>query len=907
MVSIAQDIGKVVHNLISSGEFPSSDSTKLAERIDGHIRMCAQKSLKSALHLARGFVTWSKDKEPILYTTALRSLGRVSLLASDYNAAREAYLKARHLLKRDWLVRGQIDRTLIDIYMYLGNYSEAKRHARIAIDTFNRHGSKHELAKTRVNYGNLYHRQDRHREAIRLYEQAYRTLRRGPDKLSTAVCCYNKANALVQLFVFEDARMLYREAEKLFRELGYDLYANEARYGLAWLSMLEGDYHLALQSLSECESSYLQSGRKKGVVLCQLDRAEAYLGLNLFHDARDAARLAEKNANGLDIYYESAKAAFFYAKASHGIGKTGVARRALKRAEHGFKKADNAGFLAAVHFFKTQLESTNDKVVAELRSARKKIVKSQLPLWEAICDLQLISHCPDDQNAVRRVSRNPAVRTVPHLKAHWQTILGDRLAGSGQREKAKKHWCAAADILDAVRVKLPPQEMRSSFKRGRSDPYLQMIESELMTRPDKAAAWSERYKTAGLWAVPPENDATNALRQRAERSLIDLAARVTSLTCRHKSSHERNFASTQSDQALRGLQARARQDLGAIERQSQTDFVALESLLAHINTVSIQKTLVQYHFQGEELIAFVHWQGQSRICRIPHGRRLVDQYTAYWNFMVAREQFNPRASTKSSLQEEKRLLDLLGQKFWTPLDIGVRQKNILIILDGRLGNLPWLAFRHQGEHLASRHNLSFSPSLLHYIKAKERRIRSKNIEVFVGQIDNLKNARSEISALRQLGNGSVQVHDPCRRADWPNQSEARVWHYTGHAQWRPDNPFYSSLLLSDGPLFAADFRLKKNKVGVVVLAACRSGRASVLPGDEADGLVRSLLEMGAKNVIASHWAVSDRSTAFWMNHFYKSLQADIPVGKAVAAAALKVREKYPSAYDWSAFSIFGVG
>jgi CHAT domain-containing protein len=899
---------KMIRSFLSSGETQGVDATILANKLDQRIRLLAQKSLKSALQMARSFVTRSEGKEPILYSTALRSLGRVSLIASDYAGALSAYMQARKMLKRDWLLRGQIDRTLIDIYMYLDDYNAAKRHAKAAMLTFKRHGSFRELAKTKVNYGNLFHRQDRHREAIRLYEEAYQVLRRSPDKLSTALCCYNRANSLVQLFAFGDARILYHEAEQRFLKVGYNLYANEAKYGLAWLSMLEGDYHLALQALSECETNYIRTGRKKGVVLCQLDRAEAYLGLNLFHDARTAARLAERNARKLGIEYESAKAAFFYAKATLGVGKSGVARRALKRAEMGFTKVDNAGFQAAVSFLKAQLGTSDDQVVAKLRSARQKIAKSQLPLWEAICDLQLMSHCPNDLNVTRRISQNPAIKTVPHLMARWQTLLGDREATRGHESKARNHWSAAADILDAVRAKLPPLEMRSSFKRRRNDPYLRMIESELESRPDRAAAWSERYKTAGLWAVPPENLESDPLRQKAERSLVDLAVRVTAVARRPEHSQERNFASSaQSYQALRGLQARVRQDLSAIERQSQTDPVAFDSLLKHIDAVSQQKALVQFHFQGEELIAFVHWRGQSKVCRFPQGRRLVDEFVACWNFVMAREQLNPRAGTKSSLQEERQLLDLLGQKLWAPLDIGLQHKTVLIILEGRLGNLPWHAFRHEGEQLVSRHRLMFSPSLLHYIQARKRRIRSDRVEAFVGQVDDLRNARSEISALKQLGNGSVIVRDPCRRADWPNRSEARVWHYTGHAQWRPDNPFYSSLILSDGPLFAADFRLKRNKVGLVVLAACRSGRASVLPGDEADGLVRSLLEMGAKSVLASHWAVSDRSTAFWMSRFYNKLSTGANVVVATTAAALDVREKYPSAYDWSAFSVSGAG
>ncbi len=908
MVRPVKDMDKMVRSFLSSGETQGVDTKILANELDHRIRLLAQKSLKSAMHMARSFVSRSEGKQPVLYSTALRSLGRVSLITSDYTGARGAYLRAREILKRDWLLRGQIDRTLIDIYMYLDDYKAAKRHARAAMSTFKRHGSFLELAKTKVNYGNLFHRQDRHREAIRLYEQAYPVLRRGPDKLSTALCCYNRANCLVQLFAFGDARILYKEAEERFLKEGYDLYANEAKYGLAWLSMLEGDYHLALQALSECETNYIQAGRKKGVILCQLDRAEAFLGLNMFHDARDAARLAERNARKLGIEYESAKAAFFHAKAMLGLGKSGVARRALKRAETGFRKVDNAGFLAAAGFLKAQLGASDAQVIAQLRSARQMVARSQLPLWEAICDLQLMSHCPNDINVIRRISRNPAVKAVPHLMAHWHTLLGDRAANRGHENKARNHWSAAADVLDAVRAKLPPLEMRTGFKRRRDDPYLRMIGSELNARPDRAAAWSERYKTAGLWAVPPENLNTDPLRQKAERSLIDLAARVTAVARRPELSHERGFAfSAQSHQALRGLQSRVRQDLSAIERQSRTSPVAFDSLLKHIEAVSQHTVLVQFHFHGEELIAFVHWRGESRVCRFPDGRRSIEEYVAGWNFMIAREQLRPRAASKSSLREEKQLLDLLGQELWAPLDIGLQHKSVLIIPEGRLGNLPWHALRHDGEHLVDRHRLTFSPSLLHHVQAKKRRVRSGRIEAFVGRIDDLKNARSEISALRQLGNGSVIVRDPCRRADWPNRSEARIWHYTGHAQWRPDNPFYSSLILADGPLFAADFRLKRNKVGLVVLAACRSGRASVLPGDEADGLVRSLLEMGAKNVLASHWAVSDRSTAFWMSSFYNSLSNGASVAKSATEAALDVREKHPSAYDWSAFSIYGAG
>jgi CHAT domain-containing protein len=93
----------------------------------------------------------------------------------------------------------------------------------------------------------------------------------------------------------------------------------------------------------------------------------------------------------------------------------------------------------------------------------------------------------------------------------------------------------------------------------------------------------------------------------------------------------------------------------------------------------------------------------------------------------------------------------------------------------------------------------------------------------------------------------------------------------------------------------------------VTLAACRTGQQSHLPGEEPTGLVRGLLEMGARTVIASHWAVCDRSASLWMRTFYDHYLAGQPLQAAFDAAVTAVKRIYPSAYNWAAFSIFGAG
>jgi CHAT domain-containing protein len=204
--------------------------------------------------------------------------------------------------------------------------------------------------------------------------------------------------------------------------------------------------------------------------------------------------------------------------------------------------------------------------------------------------------------------------------------------------------------------------------------------------------------------------------------------------------------------------------------------------------------------------------------------------------------------------------------------------------------------------------MSFAPSLRHYLQARRQTVRSSKARVFVGSIGGLAHVQREIATVKSRMQGhATTVHDPCRRADWPNNEGARIWHFVGHAHLRPDNPFYSSLMLADGPLFAADFRLRRNRVKLVTLAACRTGQQTSLPGEESGGLVRSLLEMGARDVIASHWAVSDVSTSVWTDLLYSAYLSGQSASSSARQAALGVREKYPSAFHWSAFSVFGAG
>ncbi len=908
MVNDAANIERAARKFLKTGNSAGFEPGDLAEECNRLVRAETQRSIRKAIELGRAFVKQARRREGVPLQLALRSVGWALHMGGKYRKAEKAYLEARSLSKQDYVVRGRIDRILVDVYMYLGDYEQARKRALSSIRTFQRHGAHEDEAKTRVNYANLFHRQDRHREASREYRRAAVYFETYGGDLALSLCYYNEANTMVQLIEFERAEQLYSQAEKKFATLGYDLYVNECQYGKAWLLMLQGSYHVALEKLAACEKNYHDASQPKGEMLCQLDRAEAFLGLNLYCDARRTARSAEKRARKLGVRYESGKAAFYGGLAAVALGRGREAQEALIRAEVDFEAVKNPAFVSAVRLSLAQEAGSGKVEAATLMRIRRQFSRTQLPLWEAVCDLQLQSQYPDDGRVARRLAGNSAVRTVPHLYSHWQTHLGDMAAARGKLKRAAGHWARAAEMLDAVRAKLPPVEMRSGFMKRQSDPYLKLIRNEIKVDPARAAIWSERYKTTGVWTAGGRDFSDNAVRSRVEDSLAELAERVTALSGRISADRgKRGTTRTQSDLALRKLQLRVQSGLAAIEQLNEEMDDRFEQLLHDLQSVSRRLPVVQFHYNRNDLIAFVHCRGETKSHRYVDGRSRVNEFMGCWSILLSRSLLATDRQRTLDIGEERRLFSDIGSWLWKPLEVASEADRVLILPEGKLSNLPWMAVIDDGLPLASRHSLLLSPSLRHHIYARDRRIRSDRIDVFVGRQDGLMSGGKEYAALTECGDHEVVLHTPCGRNDWPSEASAWIWHYTGHAHFRCDNPFYSSLALEDGPLFAADFRVKNNRVGLVTLAACRTGNQSVLPGEESTGLVRSLLEMGARNVVGSHWNVSDRSTTVWMNNFYEQVLADRPIDEAVNHAGLCVRESFPSAYDWAAFSVFGAG
>ena len=75
---------------------------------------------------------------------------------------------------------------------------------------------------------------------------------------------------------------------------------------------------------------------------------------------------------------------------------------------------------------------------------------------------------------------------------------------------------------------------------------------------------------------------------------------------------------------------------------------------------------------------------------------------------------------------------------------------------------------------------------------------------------------------------------------------------------------------------------------LVVLSACETSRGRLLPGEGVLGPAQAFLQSGAASVLASHWRVTDKETAAFMQSFYRNLlEQHLPAAAALRRAQLE--------------------
>jgi CHAT domain-containing protein len=116
-------------------------------------------------------------------------------------------------------------------------------------------------------------------------------------------------------------------------------------------------------------------------------------------------------------------------------------------------------------------------------------------------------------------------------------------------------------------------------------------------------------------------------------------------------------------------------------------------------------------------------------------------------------------------------------------------------------------------------------------------------------------------------------------------------------------------LIDDGYLTTSEAARLRLAAELVVLSACNTLSADVSGAAELSGLARAFFYAGARSVLASHWVVSDESTALMIADLFKRMEASPALSRAEAhrAAILELRkqDRWWSPGHWAAFVLVG--
>lgn len=258
-----------------------------------------------------------------------------------------------------------------------------------------------------------------------------------------------------------------------------------------------------------------------------------------------------------------------------------------------------------------------------------------------------------------------------------------------------------------------------------------------------------------------------------------------------------------------------------------------------------------------------------------------------WVFLYATRNINA-ARWKEQIDS---IGDLLYRDLWQPLQerldkLGIaRQVELVWFPQGASCVLPIHSARYQAPDgqrpITEDYALRYAPSAAVLLSAPPGTSAGASVLVADPQ-SNLRYSELELEWVKQSMGGREAVAlvgpEATRDAVLARLPGAEIFHFSGHALFRLDDPFQSCLgLAPPSDLTVQDLQplLHQNPPRMAVLSACQTAMAQVTTrADEALGFPAMLLGHGVRTVVATLWPVDDLASAVLVGEFYRRWQVE---------------------------------
>ena len=667
----------------------------------------------------------------------------------------------------------------------------------------------------------------------------------------------------------------------------------------AWVTMKSGRFAEGLLVFEEAARAYQAAALSLGEHY--IEYADALMELRLLPEATRAARRAVREFSDTGIPLMAAEAQLRVAELNLLAGDHDAAITAAAAAAAAFGRQTRAAFRAraVVVAAEAQLRAGTGGA-EELRraAAAARLLASTGSTAAAVQGFlvtgRLAAALDRRRLALAALARAGSLARGAAVLVRLRGQVAAALAASLRHRdrEALAHCRRGLTDLARHRSGLPSVELRALASGHGAE--LGRIGLGVVVRdgsPARVLRWMERGRAAALLAVEPPSFAPIS---------ADIAA-LRAVQAETREGASELPAAARAERPVPGqavLEERIRHATwrgGPVAETSAAPVAigALRDLLAG-------RLLVAYGLLGDELIAVVIGPRRSEIAPLGPLRPVREQVR--WLLFALRrltQPGNPAAHAAARANADLRLRRLT-ELLLAPLNVGAGDELVVVPVPG-LDGVPWAAV-HAGP-------VAVAPSATIWARtAAAASTGDAGHAVALVAGPDLPGAVEEVEALAGLYVSARRLMPPVSTADAVAEAlaGADLAHLACHGVLRADNPMFSSLLLSDGPMTLQEIYARGLAPQRLILASCQSGSQASYAGGEVLGFVGALLARGTAGILASTAMVPDVPAAGLMTAVHHHLSRGATLARALHEARQAQDTEDPGSFvNWCTFTAHG--
>jgi len=277
------------------------------------------------------------------------------------------------------------------------------------------------------------------------------------------------------------------------------------------------------------------------------------------------------------------------------------------------------------------------------------------------------------------------------------------------------------------------------------------------------------------------------------------------------------------------------------------------------------------------------------------------------------------SAARGNGEEFKRIAAVLYDRLLGPVADELAAGNTLVVVpDGTLSLVPFAALVDPaGRYVIERRPVVVTPSVAVFSRTAQRKQqfgRASRLLVIAGpaaregDLGTLRSEQREIDAIAaEYSNVDYAHRAPIDELLQLCASGANIIHFVGHAVL-PNQDNGGALVMSQGDQL--DVReiasMKLRDIGLVVLAACGTGRGHGRAGEPSISVARAFLTAGVPSVVATLWPIDDTPAAEFFPQFHHYLARGLPPAEALRAVQLEWIHRHDGSPGvWAAVQVIG--